>query len=162
MSKLNELPVKQEVIHKLAIGESQSSIANQIGVYQSTVSRFANKDEAQKLIEEEKLKLAEMIPDAVQNVKDLVEEMKDIPKDDIKRRELAYKATTDVLKATNVFPSPQYAHNIYNDNSQHNTVITPAFQQFLDFQAMNMAKETYKDEIVSPNGEDVDGACLSP
>ena len=132
MSKLDRLPVKQDVIHKLAIGESQNSIAKQIGVNQSTVSRFANKDEAQKLIEEEQLKLVEVLPDAVQNVKDLVEEMKGIPKGDVKRRELSYKATTDVLKATNVFPSPQYAHNIFNDNSQQNTLITPAFQKFLD------------------------------
>ncbi len=42
MSKLNKLPVKQEVIHKLAIGEPQTSIAEQMGVYQSTVSRFPN------------------------------------------------------------------------------------------------------------------------
>ena len=140
MSKLNKLPVKQKVIHKLAVGESQTSIAEQIGVDQSTISRFANEDEAIKAIEEEKLKLAEVIPDAVQNVKDLVEEMKGIPKDDIKRRELSYKATKDVLKATNVFPSPQYAHNIYNDNSQNNTIITPAFQKFLDFQNENGEK----------------------
>ncbi len=134
MSKLNKLPVKQEVIHKLAIGEPQNSIAEQVGVNQSTISRFANKDEAQVLIEEEQLKLVEALPDAVQNVKALVEEMKDIPKDDIKRRTLSYQATKDVLKATNVFPSPQYGY-IYNDNSQHNTVITPVFQAFLDFQA---------------------------
>ncbi len=159
MGKLDH--VKDKVVKMLAVGEPQTRVAEQIGVDQSTISRFANKDEAQILIEEEKLKLAEMIPDAVQNVKDLVEEMKDIPKDDIKRRELSYKATTDVLKAVNVFPSPQYAHNIYNDNSQQNTVITPAFQQFLDFQSMNMEKETYKDEIVSPNGEDSDGGNLS-
>ena len=152
MGKLDH--AKDKVAKMLAVGEAQTKVAKQIGVDQSTISRFANKDEAQKLIEEEKLKLAEVIPDAVQNVKDLVGEMKDIPKDDIKRRELSYKATTDALKATNVFPSPQYANNIYNDNSQHNTVITPAFQQFLDYQAMNMAKETYKDEIVSPNRED--------
>ncbi len=134
MSKLDKLPVKQEVIHKLAVGEPQTSIAGQVGVDQSTVSRFANEEEAIKAIEEEKLKLAEVIPDAVQNVKDLVKEMKDIPKDDIKRRELSYKATKDVLKAANVFPSPQYAHNIYNDNRQQ-TVISPAFQKFLDFQS---------------------------
>ncbi len=140
MSKLNELPVKQEVVHKLAVGETQTSIAKQVGVDQSTISRFANKDEAQALIEQEQIKLAEAVPDAVQNVKDLVEEMKDIPKDDIKRRELSYKASKDVLKATNVFPSPQYANNIYNDNSQNNTIITPAFQAFLDFQAKNGEK----------------------
>ncbi len=151
MSKLDKLPVKQEVIHKLAVGESQTSIAEQVGVNQSTISRFANKDEAQILIEEEQLKLVEVLPDAVQNVKDLVKEMKDIPKDDIKRRELSYKASKDVLKATNVFPSPQYAHNIYNDNSQNNTVISPAFQQFLDFQSNNGEKML----------EDSDGVNLS-
>ncbi|MHC4270342.1 MAG: hypothetical protein ACYSTS_18045 [Planctomycetota bacterium] len=161
MSKLDKLPVKNEVIHKLAIGETQTSIAGQVGVDQSTISRFANKDEAQKLIEEEQIKLVEVLPDAVGNVKSLVEGMKDVPEDDIKKLDLCYKATKDVLKATNVFPSPQYAHNIYNDNSQNNTVITPAFQQFLDFQSMNMEKETYKDEIVSPNGEDSDGVNVS-
>ncbi len=139
MSKLDKLPVKKEVVHKLAIGEPQTSIAKQVGVNQSTISRFANKDEAQTLIEEEQLKLVEVLPDAVQNVKDLVKEMKGIPKDDIKRRELSYKASKDVLKATNVFPSPQYAHNIYNDNSQQ-TVISPSYQAFLDFQAENGLK----------------------
>ncbi len=79
MSKLNKLPVKQEVIHKLAIGEPQTSIAKQIGVDQSTISRFANKDEVQKLIQKEQLKLVEALPDAVKNIKDLVAEMKDIP-----------------------------------------------------------------------------------
>ncbi len=132
MGKLDH--VKDSVVKSLAVGEPQTSIAEQVGVDQSTVSRFANKDEAKILIEEEQLKLVEALPDAVQNVKDLVEEMKDIPKDDIKRRELSYKASKDVLKATNVFPSPQYANNIYNDNSQQNTIISPAFQQFLDYQ----------------------------
>ena len=65
--------------------------------------------------------------------------MKGIPKDNIKRGALSYQATKDVLKATNVFPSPQYGY-IYNDNSQHNTVISPAFQAFLDFQVSNGEK----------------------
>ncbi len=138
MGKLDH--VKDKVVKMLAVGEPQTSIAEQVGVNQSTISRFANKDEAQILIEEEQLKLVEVLPDAVQNVKDLVKEMKGIPKDDIKRRELSYKASKDVLKATNVFPSPQYAHNIYNDNSQNNTVISPAFQQFTDFQSNNVEK----------------------
>ncbi len=149
MGKLDH--VKDKVVKMLAVGEPQTSIAKQIGVNQSTVSRFANQDEAIKAIEEEKLKLAEVIPDAVQNVKDLVKEMPAIPKDDIKRRELSYKATKDVLKAVNVFPSPQYANNIYNDNSQHNTVISPALQQFIDFQSNNVEKML----------EDSDGVNLS-
>ncbi|GAX61656.1 hypothetical protein SCALIN_C27_0050 [Candidatus Scalindua japonica] len=50
MSKRNKLPVKQEVIHKLAIVESQNSIARQVGVDQSTISRFANNDEGDGFI----------------------------------------------------------------------------------------------------------------
>jgi len=136
MSKLDKLPVKNEVIHQLAVGESQTSIAKQVGVNQSTISRFANKDEAQILIEEEQLKLVEVLPDAVQNVKDLVEEMKDIPKDDFKRRELSYKASKDVLKATNIFPSPQYAHNIYNDNRTQ-TVVEPKIMKLFSTDLAN-------------------------
>lgn len=132
MGKLDH--VKDKVVKMLAVGEPQTDVARKMGVDQSTVSRFANEEEALKAIEEEKLKLAEVIPDAVQNVKDLVEEMKDIPKDDIKRRELSYKASKDVLKATNVFPSPQYAHNIHNDNSQ-NITISPQYQAFIDHQS---------------------------
>ncbi len=126
MGKLDQ--VKYKVVKMLAVGEPQTSIAKQVGVDQSTISRFANKDEAQTLIEEEQLKLVEVLPDAVQNVKDLVKEMKDIPKDDIKRRELSYKASKDVLKATNVFPSPQFAHNIYNDNRTQ-TVVEPSIMK---------------------------------
>ncbi len=136
MSKLNKLPVKQEVIHKLAIGEPQTCIAEQVGFNQSTISRFANEEEAITAIEEEKLKLVEVLPDTVANVKSLVEGMKDVPEGDVKNLGLCYKASTDVLKATNIFPSPQYAHNIYNDNRQQN-LITPAFQAFLDFQVNN-------------------------
>ncbi len=130
MGKLDH--VKDKVVKMLAVCEPQTSIAEQVGVNQSTISRFANKDEAQVLIEKEQLKLVEVLPDAVAN-----EGMKNVPEDDVKKLGLCYKASTDVLKATNVFSSPQYAHNIYNDNSQHNTVISPSYQAFLDFQATN-------------------------
>ena len=104
MGKLDH--VKDKVVKMLTAGEHQTSIAEQIGVDQSTISRFANKSESRQLIAKEQEKLVKVLPDAVQNVKDLVKETKDIPKDDIKRRELSYKASKDVLKATNVLPSP--------------------------------------------------------
>jgi hypothetical protein len=125
MRKLDAQHIKDNVVKKLAVGEPQTSIAEQAGVNQSTISRFAKEDEIRQQIEEEREKLVRVLPDAVENVKDLVEKMKDIPKDDIKRRELSYKASKDVLKATNIFPSPQYAHNIYNDNRTQ-TVVDPA------------------------------------
>ncbi len=125
MSKLNELPVKKEVVHQLAVGESQTSIAEQVGVDQSTISRFAKEDAIRQQIEEEREKLVKVLPDAVQNVKDLVTEMPSLPKDDIENRKLSYNASKDVLKATNIFPSSQFAHNIYNDNRQQNAIISP-------------------------------------
>ncbi len=128
MSKLDKLPVKQEVIHKLAIGEPQTSIAKQVGVDQSTISRFAKEDENIQLIEEEREKLVRVLPDAVENVKTLVEGMKDVPEDNIKKLELCYKASKDTLKATGLFPSPQYAHNIYNDNRTQ-TVVEPSIMK---------------------------------
>ncbi len=125
MSKLNKLPVKNEVIHQLAIGETQTNIAKQVGVDRSQISRFTKEDENIQLIEEEREKLVKVLPDAVENVSSLVKEMPSIPKDDIKSRELSYKASKDVLKATNIFPSPQFAHNIYNDNRQQTQIISP-------------------------------------
>ncbi len=126
MSKLNKLPVKNEVIHQLAIGETQTNIAKQVGVDRSQISRFTKEDENIQLIEEERQKLIRVLPDAVENVKKLVEAMKD--EDDIKKLELCYKASKDTLKATGIFPSPQFAHNIYNDNRTQ-TVIEPGIMK---------------------------------
>ncbi len=137
MVKLDSLHIKDNVVKKLAVGETKARIAEQVGVDQSTISRFVNKDEIKSRLEEEQLKLAGVAPDAVQNVKDLVKEMPTIPKDDIKRRELSYKASKDTLKAVGLFPTPQYAHsltNIFNDNRQQ-TVIPQDYQEFLDFKA---------------------------
>ncbi len=64
MSKLDKLPVKQEVIHKLAIGAPQTNIAGQVGVDQSTISRLANRKENRTLIEEETGKLVKVLPES--------------------------------------------------------------------------------------------------
>ncbi len=149
MGKLDH--VKDDVVKKLAIGEPQTNIAEQVGVDQSTISRFANENENIQLIEEAREKLVKVLPDAVQNVKDLVEEMPTIPKGDIKRRELSYKASKDVLKATSIFPSPQYAHNIYNDHRTQ-TIVDPAvmslFRTDIDkkMQVVNMNEENLNRE----------------
>ncbi len=146
MSKLDKLPVKKEVIHQLAVGEPQTSIAEQVGVDQSTISRFAKEDENIQLIEKEREKLVRVLPDAVKNVKALVEGMKDVPEDNIKKLELCYKASKDTLKATGLFPSPQYAHNIYNDNRTQ-TVVEPSIMKLFssefsrNMQVVNMNEE---------------------
>ncbi len=54
--------------------------------------------------------------------------MKNVPEDNIKKLELCYKASKDTLKATGLFPSPQFAHNIYNDNRTQ-TVVEPSIMK---------------------------------
>ncbi len=68
-------------------------------------------------------------------IKNLVKEMKDIPTDDIKSLQLAYKARKDVLRSVGLFPTQQYAHsliNIYNDNRfQTQNKIEPKVIRFI-------------------------------
>ncbi len=145
MSKLNKLPVKNEVIHQLAIGETQTNIASQVGVDRSQISRFTKEDKNIQLIEEERGKLVKVLPDAVGNVKTLVEGMKNVPEDNIKKLELCYKASKDTLKATGLFPSPQFAHNIYNDNRTQ-TVVEPKIMKLFSTDLANNMRHVEMNE----------------
>ena len=78
-SKLDRPPTKVEVIKRLAVGESQSSIAEEVGLNRSAVNRFAKREDIRPFIEREQMKLVEAVPDAVENVKELVRDMKNIP-----------------------------------------------------------------------------------
>ena len=117
-SKLDSPPVKAEVVKRLAAGESQSRIAEDVGLHRSRVSRFAKREDIQEFIRQEQIRLVEVVPDAVENVMGLVREMKDIPPKETKRRELAYKASQDVLKAVGIMPTPLQSpviNNIFNE-----------------------------------------------
>jgi transcriptional regulator with XRE-family HTH domain len=106
--------VKNEVARAIAGGHSQQEIAKSLGVNQSTISRIVNKDDVKALIENETLKLLEAVPQAVENIKDLVKEMPEIPKKEIKRRELAYKASAEVLKTAGMLPTPIQSQTLIN------------------------------------------------
>ncbi|MFH1702877.1 MAG: hypothetical protein ABIB41_05520 [Nitrospirota bacterium] len=57
--------------------------------------------------------------------------MKSIPKRDIKRRELSYKASKDVLKSVGLLPTPiqsQVFINLYQGNNQ---ILSPVIMQIL-------------------------------
>ena len=119
-SKLDHPHVKQEVVKRLAVGEKPKTIAKDVEMHQSQVYRFASREDIKALIEQEQMSLVEAVPDAVENVKELVREMKTIPKKDTKRRELSYKATQDTLKTVGIMPSQvqsQFITNIYQQNS---------------------------------------------
>jgi len=130
-SKLDTPHIKKEVIKRLAVGESQSSIANSVGLDQSQVSRFSSREDIRAFIEEEQKKLLEVVPDAVGNVMSLVREMKDIPAKDTKRRELSYKASTDVLKSVGLLPTPLQSQTLVKIYSSQNVFMSPVMAEAL-------------------------------
>jgi len=119
-SKLDNPVIKESVIKQIAVGVPQKEIAKQVGLDRSQISRFSNRKDIKPFIEHEQLRLVEVVPDAVENVKNLVRGMKDIPEGENKRRELSYKATSDVLKSVGLLATPVHSQtlvNIYNNNS---------------------------------------------
>ncbi len=119
-SKLDIPHIKEQIVKGVASGAHQTDLARQIGFDQSTISKFANREDIRALIEEEQAKLLDVVPDAVENIKALVREMKNIPEKDIKRRELAYKASKDVLKSVGLLPTPFQSQTLIN-LTQENT-----------------------------------------
>jgi transposase-like protein len=122
---------KKAIAKAIVGGESQTAIAQAAGVSQSTLSRVTKREDVKALIEAESLNLMGVLPDAVENVKELVREMKNIPEKETKRRELSYKASHDVLKAAGLMPTPvqsQVIQNIYND---HRIQVHPIIERLL-------------------------------
>ncbi len=151
-SKLDNPHIKQEVVKRLAVGENKAAIARDFGVHRSQVSRFAKREDIRPFIEHEQMKLVEVVPDAVENVKELVREMKDIPKRDTKRRELSYRASMDTLKAVGIMPSPvqsQVITTIYND--QRNQIIAPAVWELIN-KLSALPSEPFR-EVPQPKSE---------
>lgn len=131
-SKLDTPHIKQQVIKRLAVGEKAKSIAKDVGLSHSQIYRFESREDIKALIEHEQRRLVEAVPDAVENVKNLVREMKTIPKPDIKRRELSYKASLDTLKAVGIMPSQVQSQFITNIFQQTNLTLSPVVQALLD------------------------------
>ena len=130
-SKLDVPHIKKQVIKRLATGEPQASIAKSVGLCQPQISRFANREDIKPFIEWEQMRLVEAVPDAVDNVKGLVKEMKGIPKKDVRRRELSYKASQDVLKSVGIMPTPVQSQIVTNIYSQKN-LISPFIMALLE------------------------------
>ena len=117
--------VKEIVINRLAAGESQSGIAREMGLGRTGVCRFANREDVQKMVEEQTMSFLEAVPDAVQNVKDLVREMPEIPKGDTKRRELSLKASLKVLEAPGIVNTTTPSQTFLNITKTDNLILLP-------------------------------------
>jgi len=137
-SKLETPHIKAQVVKRLAVGEPQEAIAKDFGIHQSSVSRFCAREDIRAAIDEAQNQLLECIPDAVENVKSLVREFKDIPKNQIRERRLSYKASSDVLKGAGLFPTPVQSQTFVNFYQQNNTVLSPIILELLKQQQEQM------------------------
>ncbi len=78
------------------------------------------------------MKLMEAVPDAVENIKGLVREMKNIPKKDSKRMELSYKASVDTLKSAGIIPSQVQSQILINIFQKNDFTLSPVVREMLE------------------------------
>jgi hypothetical protein len=128
-SKLDTPHIKGKIVKELAVGKSQNAIAQEIGMNQSNVCRFANRDDIKSLVEEEQKRLLKMTPDAVQVYIDLITE--DIDKGDIKRRELQLKVCRDVLKSGGILPTPVNSQTLINIHDENKPILHPIVMEII-------------------------------
>ena len=132
-SKLDTPHIKTEVVKRLAVGESQSSISKDVGLHRSQISRFANREDIKRLVEQEQIRLLDALPDAVNNTKKLVKEMNKLPKRDVNNRKLSWEASKVIMEAGGVIPTSRISHTLVNIYQQNfNQFIPPIIQELLD------------------------------
>ncbi len=118
MKPLENPEVQENVINRLANGETQTAIANSLGVSQAAISKFASNPEIRELIRAEAVKLVGNLPVATDNIRHLIENMQG--SNDPKMKELGYKASLKVLETAGIIPgqSSSYVFNTFIDNRQ--------------------------------------------
>jgi len=114
MGKLDRPEIKKHVVQKLAAGATHKEIGKEVEIDRSAVTRFSHREDIKSLVEQEALRLTEILPDAIDEVMRIVREMKDIPKGELKEREFAYKVVRDVLKTFKIYPTPLQSQTIIN------------------------------------------------
>ena len=151
MTKLANPCTKAEIINRLATNESSNQIAKDYSVSGQRIRQMKKENEglinaiAQKLIQENLSDVYETIKLDIQTTKKIAEKAnEDI--ESVTEKEFEYKkahnrTNENLLRSVGIFPAqhPSFVFNQYNDNSQQ-TVISPAFQAFLDFQSDNGEK----------------------
>jgi predicted transcriptional regulator len=121
--------VKMEIAKALAGRVSQQRIADQLGVSQSTVSRLANRDDVKAMIEQETIRLLGSIPQAIDNIAGLVNEMPQITS--VKEKELGFKATRKVLEAAGILNSASPSLSVVNIVQRNSVVLSPIVEAVL-------------------------------
>lgn len=100
--KLADPAIRRKVVHALATGKSQAETAREIGMDPGAFSRAIRREDIKGLVEEEHRKLAEAVPDAARNMIALIRGFDGTKGKD---RELAFKASADLLKSFGLLPT---------------------------------------------------------
>ncbi len=152
MTKLANPCTKAEIINRLATNESSNQIAKDYNVTGQRIRQMKKENQdlinaiAQRLIQENLPDIYETVRNDVCTMKRISEKAKEnIEK--VTEKEMQYKkdnnrTNENVLRSVGIFPSqaPSFMFQQNIDNSQHNTIISPEFQKFLDFQLENGMK----------------------
>ncbi len=152
MTKLANPCTKAEIINRLATNESSNQIAKDYNVSGQRIRQMKKENEdlinaiAQKLIQENLQDIYETIKLDVQTTKKIAEKAnKDI--ESVTEKEFEYKKAhnrnnENLLRAVGIFPAqnPSLVFNQYNENSQNNTLMSAAFQKYIDFSNDNEEK----------------------
>lgn len=132
MGKLDRPEIKKHVVQKLAAGATHKEIGKEVEIDRSAVTRYSHREDIKSLVEQEALRLTEILPDAIDEVMRIVREMKDIPKGELKEREYAYKVVRDVLKTFKIYPTPLQSQTIINiQQGQEHAALAPEVIELL-------------------------------
>ena len=147
MTKLANPCTKAEIINRLATNESSNQIAKDYNVSGQRIRQMKKENEdlinaiAQKLIQENLSDVYETIRLDIQTTKKIAEkaneDMESVTEKEFEYKKAHNRTNENLLRSVGIFPAqhPSFVFNQYNDNSNHNTVISPEFQEYIDFQS---------------------------
>ena len=130
-------PTNQKIVAQLATAAIPNiTIAEQIGVHPATVGRMLQKDAIKTIIEREQAKFISLLPDATNNVKQVVQDFYDpITKTyhpDNQVRYFGFRASEKILESVGILGSTAPSTNIVNIfNQQNNLTLSPIIQSLL-------------------------------
>lgn len=155
-SKLENPELQSTVIQGLVMKKPKSEIAKDVGVSRSAVSRFSNRQDVQNLVREQTLRILEILPDAVSNIRKLVRQMRHLKIDNHKARELCFKATSRVLESGGIFnaPAPQIV-NVFGGGQVMPEIIKALLEQVTirDLGCRSLLEPTVVDGEIIDNRE---------
>jgi len=147
-SALDIPETKKSVVQMLAMGSSQTEVARVTNVSESQMSKFVNREDIKQLISNESCRLMECLPDATQNLTDMVKGMKKLAPNDHKNKELAYRASLKVLETAGITPVAGQVSQVTTILQQNNTELSPIIEKLLAMHLRGVDTEEENDLLV--------------